>query len=104
MAAAAYRHLSRQLDLPDLNVRADLVRETMASPGWEIVAAEIAEHESRMTKRLLHETTSPEDVPYLRGLVNGLRSMAEAAESIVALAEEREAEARRKTAQETTHA
>lgn len=104
MAAAAYRHLSRQLELPDLLVQADQVRETMATPGWEILAAAIGEHESRMMKRLLHETTHAEDIPWLRGLVQGLRSMQEAADSLISHAEEREAEARRKTAQETANA
>lgn len=103
MAAAAYRHLSRQLELPDLLRRADLVRETMASPGWEIVLAEISEHESRMIAQLLNETTKADDIPRLRGLVTGLRAMQEAADSILELAMEREREANQRTAQETAN-
>lgn len=100
MAAAAYRHLVRQLELPDLLTQADLVRETVATPGWQIVLAAVAEHESRMLAQLLNETTRPEEIPRLRGLVAGLKSMHEAADSILSLAEEREAEANKRIAQE----
>lgn len=96
MAAAAYRHLARQLELPDLLTQADLVRATMATPGWEIVVASIAEHESRMLAQLLNASTRAEEIPRLRGLVDGLRSMQEAADSILSLADEREADATRR--------
>lgn len=102
MAAAAYRHLARQLEDPDLFTSADLLRETMATPGWKLLVDSIAEHESRMLAQLLNETTKPEEIPRLRGLVQGLRSVHEAADSILALADEREADARaRHAAQET---
>jgi hypothetical protein len=103
MAAAAYRHLARQMELPDLLTQADLVREAMATPGWEFVVASIAEHEGRMLAQLLHETTKPEEIPRLRGLVNGLRSMQEAADSIVTLAEERLRDAQRESARAQEH-
>lgn len=108
MAAAAYRHLIRQMELSDVLMQAELVRETTSTPGWKFLADSIAEHEQRMLAQLLHETTKPEEIPRLRGLVNGLRSMHEAAESIVAYAMERAAEAKqeaaRRRAEETTNA
>lgn len=94
MVAAAYRHLARQLELPDLLVKADDVRETIATPGWEFLVASVAEHESRMTAQLLNASTPAEEVTRLRGLLAGLRCLSEAAESILALAEQREAEAK----------
>lgn len=103
MAAAAYRHLARQLELPDLLMQADLVRETMASPGWKLVVDSIAEHEQKMLAQLLNETTKPEEIPRLRGLVTGLRSMQEAADSIVSLAEERLRDAQRESARAQEH-
>lgn len=101
MAAPAYRHLARQLTLPDLLWKRGQIRLTMETPGWEFLVASIAEHESRMTAQLLNETTKAEDIPRLRGLVAGLRSMQEAADAILTLADEREAEALK--AQETAH-
>jgi hypothetical protein len=97
---AAYTHTLRELDLPDLLTRAELVQATTASFGWQYVTEAITEHERKMTARLLNEATKPEDIPYLRGLLSGLRSMREAAETIVAFAADREAEAK----QEHAHA
>lgn len=94
-AQAGYRHLARQYEDVDLFRTADLVREAMATPGWKFVEASIAEHERRMNDRLLNETCRDEEVPRLRGLIAGLRSMREAAESICLYAEEREQEARK---------
>jgi hypothetical protein len=74
-------------------VKADHVRETIATPGWEFLVASVAEHESRMTAQLLNGTTAPEEVTRLRGLIAGLRCITEAAEAILALADEREKEA-----------
>lgn len=96
MVAAGYRHLARQLELSDLLVKADEVRETIATPGWEFLLASVAEHESRMTLQLLNGSTPPDEVTRLRGLIAGLRCISEAAESIVHLAEEREQDAIRK--------
>jgi hypothetical protein len=104
MAAAAYRHLARQWEDPDLFRNADLLRETMATPGWTFVLDAIAEHERRMVAQLLNETTRAEEIPRLRGLVSGLRAMSEAADSILSLAVEREQEARKRAkAQETAN-
>lgn len=103
MAAAAYRHLARQLELPDLLRQAEMIRDTMATEGWGYIAASIAEHEQKMLAQLLNETTPAEDIPRLRGLVTGLKSMQEAAQSILDLATEREQEMRARNAQEHTH-
>jgi hypothetical protein len=94
MQAAGYRHLARQLEDPDLFRIADEIKETMATPGWGFVVDSIAEHERRMTNQLLNETAKDEDIPRLRGLVVGLRSMQEAAQSILALADEHETKAK----------
>jgi hypothetical protein len=93
MVAAGYRHLARQLELSDLLVKADEVKETTRTPGWEFLVASVAEHESRMTAQLLNGSTAPEEVTRLRGLIAGLRCISEAAESIIQLAEEREQDA-----------
>lgn len=94
MQAAGYRHLARQLEDPDLFRIVEEIKETMATPGWGFVVDSIAEHERRMTTQLLNETCKDEDIPRLRGLVAGLRSMQEAAQSIQAFADERLAKAK----------
>lgn len=96
MAAAAYTHLARQLEPADLFRTADLVRETIATPGWKFLVDSIAEHEGKMLAQLLNETTRPEEIPRLRGLVAGLKATQEAAEAILSHAESREAEERQK--------
>jgi hypothetical protein len=100
MAAAAYRHLARQMELADLLTQAELVRAAMDTPGWRFIADSIAEHRQKMLAQLLNETTRPEEIPRLRGLVNGLDAMQEAAQSVLDLAQERLAAAD----QETAHA
>lgn len=100
VAAAQYHHTVKDLELPDLLVQADLIREAMETPGWETVQAAIDAHKAKMLQRLLHEATKPDDIPYLRGLVAGLDSMREAAAAIVTLAVERE----RAAIQEHSHA
>lgn len=77
----------------DLFRTADLVREATATPGWKFIADSIEEHERKMNDQLLNETTKPEDIGRLRGLITGLRSMQQAAQSILDYAEEREAKA-----------
>jgi hypothetical protein len=103
MAAPAYRHLARQLNDRDLFMQAELIRETIATPGWKFLVDSIGEHESKMLHQLLNETTKAEEIPRLRGLVQGLRSIHEAAESILAFADERADKARSAAAQENTH-
>lgn len=96
------RTLSREArDLPRLLEMADLIREAMTHPAWKFVQAQIADREQHELARLLNESTKPDDIPRLRGLVAGLASMREAAESIVAFAEEAERKANARIAQET---
>lgn len=102
MANPAYtRNLPREpRDLPRLLEMADLVREIQRAPAWQYVQAQIASYEQQQLARLLNETTKPEDIPRLRGLVAGLASMREAAESIVAFAEDAERKANQRIKQE----
>lgn len=100
MTVAAYTRSLPRDDLPALLYQADMVRETTSTPGWRFVLAAIADHEQQMLARLLNETTKPDDVPRLRGLLAGLAAMREAADSIVSFAEEAEEKANRATAQE----
>lgn len=95
---AAYTHTVQDLELPELLVLADDIRELMDHPGWRPVVEAIAAHRERMYARLLNESTKPEEVVRLRGLLSGLASMQEAAETILELAREREREAQQETA------
>lgn len=102
MATAAYKDLALALKPSDLFLQAELVREATETPGWKFVLASIDHHRERLTTRLVHQSTKPEAVDYLRGQIEALQSMREAAEAIMRLAEEREAEARQQ-AQEHAH-
>lgn len=96
------RTLSRDgKDLPRLLEMADLIRELQATHAWKFVQAQIAAREQHELARLLNESTKPEEIPRLRGLVSGLASMREAAESIVAYAEDAEREANKRINRET---
>lgn len=95
------RTLSRDANqLPRLLEMADLIREVQTHPAWKFVLGQIADREQHELARLLNETTRPDDIPRLRGLVAGLASMREAAESIVAFAEDAEREANKRIRQE----
>lgn len=87
------------MELPDLLRKADEVRHVIEHPGFKFLVDSIAEREGKMLARLLNESTRPEDIPRLRGLVAGLRSIHEAADSILTFADEREKEANRKVEQ-----
>lgn len=96
MASAVYaKAFIKDLDLPELLDEAENVRDATRTPGWQAVAHAIGAHRDLMLQRLTNPSTKPEDVRYLQGLVAGLASMAEAADTILAYAEEREAEARK---------
>lgn len=100
---AAYTHtLPQDMPLGDLLMAAELVKEATQHPGWQHVQDAIQAHHDRMYARLVNESTKVEEVPRLRGLLSGLASMREAAETILAVAEEREAEARKRN-METAH-
>jgi hypothetical protein len=104
MAHAAFQHVAREFELPDLLMRADDVRALGEHPGWLLVLESIQEHERKLTEQLLHPTAKAEDVDRLRGEIRGLRSAREAADAIVSLAVEREREANRALAAQQEHA
>lgn len=79
--------------LPTLLEMADLVRELQQSPAWRFLLAQIGDRHTQAYARLLSEACKPEDVPRLRGLLDGLASAGEAAASIIAFAEEAERKA-----------
>lgn len=91
--AAAFKQIVQPMMLPELLMEAENVRETVDTPGWKLVQDSIDAHHALMLKRLTHEGTKPEDVRYLQGLLAGLTSMREAAETILTLAKEREEQA-----------
>lgn len=93
MSVEAYKDLVRDLELPELLVKADDVRETTDTPGWRLVQASIDFHTARLTAQLVHTSTRPEKVDYLRGQIEALGAMREAAEAIIGLAVDREAAA-----------
>lgn len=104
MSAAAYKHLARQLEDADLFRMAELVRETVETPGFKFLRDSIAEHRQKMLAQLLNETTRPEEITRLRGLIAGLDSMEAAAQSITDYATERESAANeRLKRQEPSH-
>lgn len=87
--------------IPDLLAMADQVAELVETPAWKFVMGQVAVHEQKMLARLLNESTKPEEIPRLRGLISGLASGREAAESVMAFAAEAERKANeRQQAQE----
>lgn len=93
MAAAAYKDLVTDLDLPDLLTEAEYVHDATETHGWKLVLASIDAHRERLTRRLVHQSTKADDAIYLRGQIEALGAMREAADGIQALAKEREREA-----------
>ena len=73
---------------------AERAEDLAEHPVWLLVLDVIAAHERREMDRLLNMTTKPEEVTRLRGLIQGLRSPREALETILAVAQEREREAK----------
>lgn len=89
----AYTHPLRELELPALLMQVDDVRSLLEHPGWRLVLECVAAHEQKMLAQLLNSTTKAEEIPRLRGLLVGLASAREAAESIVSFAEDEEMKA-----------
>lgn len=96
----AYTAALGDMPLPDLLRRADDVRALHNHPGWALVLDQIEKSEQLNLKLLLNSTTKPEDISRLRGLLTGLASARDAAASIVAYAEDAEAKANQRIAQE----
>lgn len=101
MATAAYKTNAEKLKLPDLLEHADLIREAIEHPGFKFLQAEIDAHTARLTARLVHQSTKPEQVEYLRGQIEALGAVREAPAAILALAEERETAAKQSREQES---
>lgn len=100
MSRAAYTSLVDELNLPDLLRQAEDVKALDQHPGWALVTASIDAWREKLLAQLLNPSAKPQDVDRLRGEIRGLLSAREAAASIVGLAEEREAVANKRTAQE----
>lgn len=77
----------------DLFRTADLIREAVQAPGFKFLRDSVAEKEAKAINRLVNRSAKPEDIRFDQGLVEGLRCFHEAATSILALADEREATA-----------
>lgn len=84
------------MGLADLLLAAEQVEALTRLPGWALLMDLIAAHERRETDRLLNGTTKPEEVQRLRGVLAGLRAPREALETVLAVAAEREAEAKKR--------
>lgn len=99
--AAGYRDLASQLQDADLFAMADEIRRVTETPGFKFLRDSIAQKESKAMDRLINRSAKPEDIRFDQGLVDGLRCIHQAADSILAFAAEREAEANRKVEQPT---
>jgi hypothetical protein len=85
-----------EMTLPELLLAAEHVRELAEHPGWVLVLDLLDGHARREMDRLLSMTTKPEEVTRLRGVLAGLRSPREAAETVLAVAADREREAKKR--------
>lgn len=97
----AYTHPLRDMDITDVLSHAELVEQLVQHPGWLLVARCIEAHAGRLTDQLLNPSIpSLEKYAALSAELRGLRSMREAAETILAYAAEAQTQAERATAQE----
>ena len=94
-ALAAYTNQLSDLELVDLIDAANRVREIQGHPGWTLVKGLIEVQHERLQAQMLNASLpSYEQMAALAGELRGLRAMQQAAESVLAYAEERAAEAR----------
>lgn len=93
---AAFSGSLSEMGLPELLLAAEHVERLAAHPGWVLVLDLIDGHARREMDRLLSMTTKPEEVTRLRGVLAGLRSAREAAETVLAVAADREREAKQR--------
>lgn len=103
MAAAAYISKVEKLELPELLMEAEEVLDAANTAGWQIVQASIDAHRDRLTRRLVQQNTKAEDAIYLRGQIEALGAMREAADAIQALAKDREAKATKSARAQEIH-
>lgn len=94
-ALPAYTNQLHDLELVDLIDAANRVREIQGHPGWTLIKGLLEVQEERLKNQMLNAALpSYEQMSRLAGEMAGLRAMREAAESVLAYAEERQAEAR----------
>lgn len=101
MSHAAFLHVAREMELPDLLMGAEDVRSLAEHRGWLLVLASVEAHERKLMDQLLNPTAKADDVDRMRGELRGLRAARDAAEAIVSHAVDREREANQRIAQET---
>jgi len=97
----AYTHPLREMDPLEVISRAELVEQLIEHPGWALISRCIEAHAENLTRQLLNP--SIQELPRYAALtaeLRGLRSMREAAETVLAYAAEAQSEAERATAQE----
>lgn len=90
---AAYSTPLHDLTSVQLFDAAKQVRETMQTPGWRMLTGLIEKHADRLERQML--SASLPDYPQmtaLAGELRGLRSLGEAAETVLTEAQEREAQ------------
>lgn len=93
------RDMHQELGVPTLLSHAELVEQVVQHPGWALVTRCIEAASERLTSQLLNP--SIQDLPRYAALtaeLRGLRSMQEAAETILAYAAEAQATAERASA------
>ena len=97
----AYTHPLRDQSLANVLYQAELVEQLVQHPGWALVGRCIEVASSRLNDQLLNPSIhSLEKYAAITAELRGLRSMQEAAETILAYAAEAQAEAERASAQE----
>ncbi len=93
--SAAYTNQLADLELVPLLDAAKRVRDLEGHPGWTLVRGLVDVQRDRVQAQLLNSSLpSYEKLAQLQGELRGLASMREAAESVLAYAEERAAEER----------
>lgn len=97
MAVRATAAFSTQLgDLPlvELLTAAKQVRDVQQTPGWRLLLGLIEAHAERLQAQMLNASLpSYEQMAALAGELRGLQAMRGAAETVLDVAQEREAEA-----------
>ena len=92
----AYTHPLREMDPIQVISIAELVQQLTEHPGWALVQRCVDASASRLTDRLLNPSIQEvQTYAALTAELRGLRSMREAAETILAYAAEAQAEAER---------
>lgn len=87
----AFTHTLRPMPVPVLCTAADTVRELLAHPGWALISTCVEAHADKLQDQLLTPSSRKlEDYAALTAELRGLKSMARAAETVIAFAADRE--------------